>query len=63
MLDAIPTQGRYAQADRCRGVTKVLEAINKDDRQTAKAVNFGLIFGQRAKGLVVLTHWPIMACI
>ena len=26
--------------------------ITKEDRQTAKAVNFGLIFGQRAKGLV-----------
>ena len=33
-------------------LAKALEEINKDDRQTAKAVNFGLIFGQRAKGLV-----------
>jgi DNA polymerase I len=33
-------------------LAKALEAINKDDRQTAKAVNFRLIFGQRAKGLV-----------
>jgi DNA polymerase I len=31
---------------------KSLEEVTKGDRQTAKAVNFGLLFGQRAKGLV-----------
>jgi DNA polymerase-1 len=31
---------------------KPLEAVTKDDRQLAKAVNFGLLYGQNAKGLV-----------
>jgi DNA polymerase-1 len=29
-----------------------LEAVEKPERQTAKAVNFGLLFGQGAAGLV-----------
>jgi DNA polymerase I-like protein with 3'-5' exonuclease and polymerase domains len=31
---------------------KPLEAVTKDDRQLSKAVNFGLLYGQHAKGLV-----------
>ena len=30
---------------------KPLEEVTKEDRQLAKAVNFGLLYGQRAKGL------------
>jgi len=32
---------------------KPVEDISKEDRQLAKAVNFGLLYGQSAKGLVV----------
>jgi len=32
---------------------KPLEDVSKEDRQLAKAVNFGLLYGQLAKGLVV----------
>ena len=31
---------------------KQVEEVTKDDRQLAKAVNFGLLYGQNAKGLV-----------
>ena len=31
---------------------KPVEDISKEDRQLAKAVNFGLLYGQSAKGLV-----------
>lgn len=31
---------------------KTLDSVTKDDRQLAKAVNFGLLYGQRATGLV-----------
>jgi len=31
---------------------KTAEAVTKDDRQLAKAVNFGLLYGQGAEGLV-----------
>ncbi|HIM90823.1 MAG TPA: hypothetical protein EYM52_08860, partial [Dehalococcoidia bacterium] len=31
---------------------KPIEDITKEDRQLAKAVNFGLLYGQSAKGLV-----------
>ena|GEM_PF-6747653 len=30
-----------------------MEDISKEDRQLAKAVNFGLLYGQSAKGLVL----------
>ena len=52
MLDAFRRGADMHRQTAAAVLTKVLEAINKDDRQTAKAVNFGLIFGQRAKGLV-----------
>src|SRR5262249_28548000 len=33
-------------------LNKRVDEVCKDDRQLAKAVNFGLLYGQRAKGLV-----------
>ena len=31
---------------------KPVEDVSKEDRQLAKAVNFGLLYGQKARGLV-----------
>jgi DNA polymerase-1 len=52
MLDAYNQDADLHKQTASLVTQKPLEQISKEDRQLAKAVNFGLLYGQSAKGLV-----------
>jgi DNA polymerase-1 len=52
MLDAYNRRADLHKQTASLVTRKPMEQISKEDRQLAKAVNFGLLYGQNAKGLV-----------